>query len=171
MSHRLLFFRVFKFGCIQRSSIAADREFVAGQAPELKPIEKLNYKITTKSRTELRLLEPLLIANYSRLFQRPALFAAILLLPAVHYSLFKINLWFFNVLAKSKIDNIKNNVPAENENYAVSKYKSCFSKWNTKRLNKEFVINYFTLLNLLPFKMSYDKSNLSNHCNCSYLEN
>jgi len=52
-------------------------------SPELKPIEKIKYKITTKSRTELRLLEPLLIANYSRLFQRQALLAAILLLALV----------------------------------------------------------------------------------------
>jgi len=32
----------------QRSSIAAGRGFIAGQAPELKPIEKLKYKIATK---------------------------------------------------------------------------------------------------------------------------
>ena len=46
-------------------------EIIAHQAPELKPIEKLNYKITTKSQTESRPPEPLLIANCSRLFQRP----------------------------------------------------------------------------------------------------
>jgi len=55
----------------QRSSIAAGRGFIARQAPELKPIEKLKYKITTKSPKEFRPPEPLLIANYSRLFQRP----------------------------------------------------------------------------------------------------
>jgi len=32
-----------------RSSIAAGRGFIAGQAPELKRIEKLKYRITTKS--------------------------------------------------------------------------------------------------------------------------
>ena len=37
----------------QRSSIAAGREFIARQAQELKPIEKLKYKITTKSPTGL----------------------------------------------------------------------------------------------------------------------
>jgi len=60
--------------------IAAGREFIARQAPELKPIEKLKYKITTKSPTELRPPEPLLIVSCSRLFQRQALLAAILLL-------------------------------------------------------------------------------------------
>jgi len=54
-------------------SIAAGREFIARQAPELMPIEKLNYTITTKSPKEFRPPEPLLIANYSRLFQRQAL--------------------------------------------------------------------------------------------------
>jgi len=63
-------------------SIAAGRGFIARQAPELKPIKKLKYKITTKSPKEFCPLEPLLIANCSRLFQRPALLAAILLLPA-----------------------------------------------------------------------------------------
>jgi hypothetical protein len=48
---------------VQRSSIAAGRGFIARQAPELKPIEKLNYKITTKSQIELRPPEPMLIAN------------------------------------------------------------------------------------------------------------
>ena len=33
---------------VQRFSIAAGRGFIAGHAPELKPIEKLKYKITTK---------------------------------------------------------------------------------------------------------------------------
>jgi len=47
-------------------SIAAGREFIARQAPELKPIEKLKNKITTKSPTEFRPPEPLLIANRSR---------------------------------------------------------------------------------------------------------
>jgi hypothetical protein len=47
--------------------IAADRVFIARQAPELKPIEKLKYKITTKSPTEFRPPELLLIVNYSRL--------------------------------------------------------------------------------------------------------
>jgi len=62
-------------------SIAAGRGFIARQAPELKPIEKLNYKITTKSPTEFRPPEPLLIENCSRLFQLQALpLAAILLL-------------------------------------------------------------------------------------------
>jgi len=56
-----------------RSSIAAGREFIARQAPELKPIEKLKYKITTKSPKEFRPPEPLLIANCSRFFQRQAL--------------------------------------------------------------------------------------------------
>jgi len=60
-------------------SIAAGREFIARQAPELKPIEKLKYKITKKSSIEFRPPEPLLIANCSRLFQRQALLAAILL--------------------------------------------------------------------------------------------
>jgi len=64
---------------VQRLSIAAGRGFIAGQAPELKPIEKLKYKITTKSPTEFRPPKPLLIANCSRLFQRPSLLAAILL--------------------------------------------------------------------------------------------
>jgi len=41
-------------------------EIIAHQAPELNPIEKLNYKITTKSPTEFRPPEPLLIANRSR---------------------------------------------------------------------------------------------------------
>jgi len=57
--------------------------FIARQAPELKPIEKLKYKRTTKSQIELRPPEPLLIANRSQLFQRQALLAAILLLVAV----------------------------------------------------------------------------------------
>jgi len=52
-------------------SIAAGRGFIAGQALELKPIEKLKYKITTKSPTEFRPPKPLLIANCCRLFQRP----------------------------------------------------------------------------------------------------
>jgi len=64
----------------QRLGIAAGREFIARQAPELKPIKKLKYKITTKSPTEFRPLEPLLIVNCSRLLQRQALLAAILLL-------------------------------------------------------------------------------------------
>jgi len=46
--------------------IAAGRGFIAGQAPELKPIEKLKYKITTKSPKEFRPPEPLLIVNRSR---------------------------------------------------------------------------------------------------------
>jgi len=70
---------VSRYNYSQRSSIAAGREFIARQAPELKPIEKLKYKITTKSPKEFRPLEPLLIANCSRLFQRQALLAAILL--------------------------------------------------------------------------------------------
>jgi len=64
-------------------SIAAGREFIARQAPELKPIEKLKNKITTKSQIDIRPPEPLLIANCSRLVQRQALLAAILLLCAV----------------------------------------------------------------------------------------
>ncbi len=52
-----------------------------GLAPELKPIEKLKYKLTTKSQIDIRQPEPLLIANCCRLFQR--LLAAILLWPAV----------------------------------------------------------------------------------------
>jgi len=60
------------FYCHQRSGIAAGREFIARQAPELKPIEKLKYKITTKSPKEFRPPEPLLIAKCSRLLQRPA---------------------------------------------------------------------------------------------------
>ena len=68
--------------CAQRSSIAAGREFIARQAPELKPIEKLKYKITTKSPIDIRPPEPPLIANLSRLFQCQALLAAILLLVA-----------------------------------------------------------------------------------------
>ncbi len=67
----------------QRSSIAAGRGFIARQAPELKPIEKLKYKITTKSPKELRPPEPKLIVNRCRLFQCQALLAAILLLVAV----------------------------------------------------------------------------------------
>jgi len=63
--------------------IAAGREFIARQAPELKLIEKLKYKITTKSPIEFRPPEPLLIVNRSRLFQRQALLAAILLLAVV----------------------------------------------------------------------------------------
>jgi len=39
-------------------SIAAGRELIALQAPELKPIEKLQYKITTKSPIEFRPPEP-----------------------------------------------------------------------------------------------------------------
>jgi len=35
-------------------SIAAGRGFIAGQAPELKPIEKLKYKITTKTPIDIR---------------------------------------------------------------------------------------------------------------------
>jgi len=70
----------------QRLGIAAGRGFIAGQAPELKPIEKLKYKITTKSSTEFRPPEPLLIVNYSRLLQRQALLAAILLLADVFLS-------------------------------------------------------------------------------------
>jgi len=54
------------FNFCQRSSIAAGREFIARQAPELKPIEKLKNKITTKSQIDIRPPEPLLIANYSR---------------------------------------------------------------------------------------------------------
>jgi len=69
-------------GGIQRSGIAAGMEFIARQAPELKPIEKLKHKITTKSPTEFRPPELLLIANCSRLFQRQALLAAIPLLYA-----------------------------------------------------------------------------------------
>ena len=41
-------------GDAQRSGNAAGREFIAGHAPELKPIEKLKYKITAKSPTEFR---------------------------------------------------------------------------------------------------------------------
>jgi len=67
---------------VQRSSIAAGREFIARQALELKPIEKLKYKIKTKSPTEFRPPEPKLIENCSRLFQCQALLAAILLLAA-----------------------------------------------------------------------------------------
>jgi len=63
-------------------SIAAGRGFIARQALELKPIKKLKYKITTKSQIDIRPPEPLLIANCSRLFQRPALLAAIPLLVA-----------------------------------------------------------------------------------------
>jgi len=66
-----------------RLGIAAGREFIARQAPELKPIEKLKNKITTKSQIDIRPPEPLLIANYSRLFQRQAMLAAILLLAVV----------------------------------------------------------------------------------------
>jgi len=58
---------------VQRLGIAAGREFIARQALELKPIEKLKYKITTKSPTEFRPPELLLIVNCSRLFQRQAL--------------------------------------------------------------------------------------------------
>jgi hypothetical protein len=47
-------------------SICEGREFIARQALELMPIEKLNYKITTKSQIELRLPELLLIVNRSR---------------------------------------------------------------------------------------------------------
>jgi len=50
----------------QRSGIAAGREFIARQAPELKPIEKQKYKFTTKSPTEFRPPELLLIVNRSR---------------------------------------------------------------------------------------------------------
>jgi len=57
---------LWKPACALRSSIAAGREFIARQAPELKPIEKLKYKITTKSPTEFRPPEPLLIVNRSR---------------------------------------------------------------------------------------------------------
>jgi len=71
---------VFCGTCHQRSSICEGRGFIARQAPELKPIEKLKYKITTKSPKEFRPPKPLLIANCSRLFQRQALLAAILLL-------------------------------------------------------------------------------------------
>jgi hypothetical protein len=60
------------------SSIAAGRGFIAGQAPELKPIEKLKYKLITKSQIDIHPSELLLIVNCSRLFQRPALLAAIL---------------------------------------------------------------------------------------------
>jgi len=63
-------------------SIAAGMEFIARQVPELKPIEKLKYKITTKSPKDFRPPEPLLRVNRSRLFQRQALLAAILLLVA-----------------------------------------------------------------------------------------
>jgi|GEM_PF-2591829 len=59
------------------------------------PIEKLNYKITTKSSKEFRPLEPLLIANCSRLFQRQALLAAILLL-CVCTIIFPFNLFFLS---------------------------------------------------------------------------
>ena len=53
-------------------SIAVGRGFIAGQAPELKPIEKLKYKITTKSPIDIRPPKLLLIAICSRLLQRPA---------------------------------------------------------------------------------------------------
>ena len=53
------------FNFCQRSSIAAGREFIARQAPELKPIEKLKNEITTKSQIDIRPPEPMLIANYS----------------------------------------------------------------------------------------------------------
>jgi len=55
-----------KIICALRSSIAAGREFIARQAPQLKLIEKLNYKITTKSPTGFRPPELLLIVNRSR---------------------------------------------------------------------------------------------------------
>jgi len=70
---------LFRYYC-QRSGIAAGREFIARQARELKTIEKLKFKLTTKSQIKIRPPEPLLIANRSRLFQRQALLAAILLL-------------------------------------------------------------------------------------------
>jgi hypothetical protein len=60
-------------------SVAAGRGFIASRAPELKPIEKLKNKITTKSQIDIRPPELLLIANCSRLFQRQGLIAAILL--------------------------------------------------------------------------------------------
>ena len=41
-------------------SIAAGRGFIAGQAPELKPIEKLKYKIKSKSPPMFVLPEQLL---------------------------------------------------------------------------------------------------------------
>ena len=37
--------------------LCAGMRFEKRQAPELKPIEKLNYKITTKSPTEFRRLD------------------------------------------------------------------------------------------------------------------
>jgi hypothetical protein len=40
--------------------------------PERLPIEKLKLKLPTKSHIVIRLLEPLLIANYSRLIFRQA---------------------------------------------------------------------------------------------------
>jgi hypothetical protein len=40
--------------------------------PERQPIEKLKLKLPTKSHIVIRLLEPLLIANYSRLLFRQA---------------------------------------------------------------------------------------------------
>jgi len=55
-----------KPACALRLGIAAGKEFIARQAPELKPIEKLKYKITTKSPKEFRPPEPLLIEDYSR---------------------------------------------------------------------------------------------------------
>jgi len=64
-------------------SIAAGREFIARQAPEPKPIEKLKYKITYKSPIEFRPPEPLLIATCRLLFQGQALLAIILLLAVV----------------------------------------------------------------------------------------
>ena len=71
--------------CLQRSSIAAGRGFIASQAPVLKPIKKLKYKITTKSASEFRQPKPLLIAICSRLLIRPAPLAAILLLAEVMF--------------------------------------------------------------------------------------
>jgi len=58
--------------CHYQSSIAAGRKFIAGQAPELNPMQKVKYTVTTKSQMDIRLPEPLLIPNCSRLFQRPA---------------------------------------------------------------------------------------------------
>ena len=53
-------------------SVAAGRVFIAGGTPELKPIEKLKYKITTECAREFGLLKPLLIQMLQPILQRTA---------------------------------------------------------------------------------------------------
>ena len=74
-------YNLLKTSCIVEGLSMGWNSFLAKL--ETKPVEKLMYKIITKSPTEFRSPEPLLIVNCCRLFQGPALLAAILLLAVV----------------------------------------------------------------------------------------